>query len=137
MSKSNVHPEDAAAMRAQPMPGGKLRLYFTSHLPNAKAATYSAISSGDDSTVFTFEPGERFAVSGEDVLDCTVARLGDTWHYFAPVRLPDVNRRLLAYHATSKDGLKFVARPNLSLDAPAPPKGTAPKAKLAPPRKGA
>jgi hypothetical protein len=127
---------DGAARPCDPtlvlLPDGKLRLYFTSHLPNAKAATYSAISSGDDSTVFTFEPGERFAVSGEDVVDCTVARLGDTWHYFAPVWAADATRRLLAYHATSKDGLTFGAQPTLSLDAPAPPKGVGPKVKLAP-----
>jgi hypothetical protein len=113
---------DGAARPCDPtlvtLDDGRLRLYFTSHLKGEPAATFSAISSADEITVFTFEPGVRFRDSGNDVLDCAVTKLGQTWHYFAPVQKPDAQGRVLAYHATSKDGLTFETQKPLTLDTP-------------------
>jgi hypothetical protein len=97
---------------------GRLRMYFTTHLTGGKAATYSAISPATDGQSFAFEPGVRFADTDHDVLDSTVAKLGDTWHYFAPIDGLDKGRRM-AYHATSKDGLTFDRQPNITVDLPA------------------
>jgi hypothetical protein len=80
---------------------GRYRLYFTAAPREESPATYSAISS--DGVRYTFEPGLRFGVEGEPVLDCAVARLGETWHYFAPVQAD----RGRGYHAVSRDGLDF------------------------------
>jgi hypothetical protein len=84
---------------------GRYRLYFTSSGPEARnPATYSAVS--HDAIHFTFEPGRRFGVDGEMVLDCAVARLGELWHYFAPVP----NQPGRGFHAVSNDGLNFARR---------------------------
>jgi len=85
---------------------GWIRMYFTSDRRGAQssspsAATYSAVSS--DGVHYTFESGVRFAVDGKAVLDCAVARLGKTWHYYAPI--PGYSAG--AYHAVSADGLEF------------------------------
>lgn len=91
------------------LPDGRYRLYFTADTPEGRGpGTYSAISS--DAVNFRFEPGARFRVDGEKVLDCAVARLGETWHYFAPVQ--DAGR---GYHATSRDGLNFTRQPDVQL----------------------
>jgi hypothetical protein len=84
------------------MDDGRIRLYFTSHAPEMTSpATYSAVSS--DGIRYSFEPGTRFAVHDEPVLDCAVARIGKMWHYFAPIQGQDGR----AYHAESEDGLVF------------------------------
>jgi hypothetical protein len=101
---------------------GRLRLYFTSQVPGSKCATYSAVSPASDGMMFSFEQGVRFGDPGRDVLDCTVAKLGDTWHYFAPIDQADPQGRVVGYHAVSKDGLTFEARPNVTIDAPTNPK---------------
>jgi hypothetical protein len=97
---------------------GRLRLFFTSHVPGAKAATYSAISPAADGQTFSLEPGVRFADPDHDVLDCATAKLGDTWHYFAPIEGLDDKGRAVAYHAVSKDGLNFERQPNITVDQP-------------------
>lgn len=88
---------------------GRIRMYFTSdrrggRTPRPSAGTYSAVSS--DGVHYAFEPGVRFAVAGKAVLDCAVARLGKTWHYYAPV--PGYSGG--AYHAVSNDGLEFTRK---------------------------
>jgi hypothetical protein len=80
---------------------GRYRLYFTSGEPDRHAATYSAIST--DAVRYTFEPGRRVGIEGESVLDCAVAQLAGTWHYFAPAQR-GLGR---GYHAVSHDGLNF------------------------------
>lgn len=96
---------------------GRFRLYFScGEAPKRGSrgdgpATFSAIST--DALHFTFEPGVRFQVDHEWVIDCAVAKLGTTWHYFAPIQ----NQRGKAYHAVSDDGLKFTRSADLSIQA--------------------
>jgi hypothetical protein len=105
---------------------GKLRLYFTCTTPDRPLqGIYSAIS--EDGRTYRFEPGLRFAVEGEKVVDAAVARLGKTWHLYSPIEphvferrarvhaedpgAPGVGGRPSAvaggYHAVSEDGLTF------------------------------
>ena len=85
---------------------GRIRIYFSSN-PNGQlpldgdVATYSAISS--DGVHYTFESGVRFGVSERVVIDPAVLRVGDTWHYTAPIGRPEDG----AYHGVSTDGLTF------------------------------
>ncbi len=93
---------------------GRIRMYFTSDRRGGRtyrpsAGTYSAVSS--DGLHYTFELGIRFAVTGKAVLDCAVARLGKTWHYYAPVPAYSGG----AYHAVSKDGLEFTRQANMKI----------------------
>lgn len=82
---------------------GKIRLYFTSFPEGPgsmqRGQTYSAIS--EDGYTFNLEDGVRFKIDNGPVLDPTVLKIGDTWHYFAG-GTPGSN-----YHATSQDGLTF------------------------------
>jgi hypothetical protein len=84
---------------------GRLRLYFTSHNARGRGqqAIYSAISR--DGVAYEFEPGQRFGVEDGQrrAYDCAVAKLGATWHLYAPI--PDGSGR--GYHAVSADGLAF------------------------------
>lgn len=80
---------------------GSFRLYFTSKQDGGSTAIFSAASK--DAIHYTFEPGMRFGVDGENVVDCSVAKLGDSWHLYAPMPRGDGR----AYHATAKDGVKF------------------------------
>jgi hypothetical protein len=90
---------------------GRIRLYFTSDPGDHRGAgTYSAISK--DAIHYTFEPGARFRAENRLALDCSVQRLGNTWHYFSPVQ----NDRGRAYHAISTDGLAFTRTQDLSLE---------------------
>lgn len=90
---------------------GRFRLYFTSDPGDRKGAgTYSAISK--DAIHYTFEPGARFRAENRLALDCSVQRLGNTWHYFSPVQ----KDRGRAYHAVSVDGLSFTRTQDLSLE---------------------
>ncbi len=91
---------------------GRFRLYFTSHSPtNRTPAIYSAI--GADAIHFSFEPGARLADEGKKVVDCSVAKLGETWHMFAPVEGPSSSE---GYHAVSEDGLSFKRLTNVRVD---------------------
>lgn len=96
---------------------GRIRLYFTSNptgnrlIERDSTAIYSAVS--DNGLDYEFEPGERFGVAGERVLDCAVLRLGKTWHMYAPIGRPEDG----AYHAESADGLTFTRQADIpSLD---------------------
>ncbi len=89
---------------------GRVRMYFTmnKNTPGAIARIGSAISS--DGVQFALEPGDRFAVTGQMVIDCAAAQLNGTWQLIAPIQGADGS----AYRATSTDGLNFVRQPNLS-----------------------
>jgi len=94
---------------------GRIRMYFTSDQRSRGrdirpgAGTYSAISA--DGVHYTFEPGARFVVTGQTVLDCAVARLAERWHYYAPVQ----GQMGRAYHAVSEDGLNFTRQPDVTV----------------------
>ncbi|MBI2925890.1 MAG: exo-alpha-sialidase [Verrucomicrobia bacterium] len=90
---------------------GRLRLYFTSHNRERRTpAIYSAVSA--DGKRYKFEPGLRFGVEGERVIDCAVGQLGKQWHLFAPVQ----GARGEGYHAISDDGLSFRRLENVRID---------------------
>jgi hypothetical protein len=88
-----------------PLPDGRIRLYFTTN----RAPTFqqdrpwiaSAISA--DGLSFEVEPGVRFAVSGEIVIDCAAVLHRGVFHLFAPIQ----TGRGSGYHAVSRDGLSF------------------------------
>jgi len=102
---------------------GKLRLYFTcTTRERREPGIYSAIS--EDGKTFRFEPGMRFGVDNEKVVDPAVTRLGKTWHLFSPMEPPVHEAKMTAagepgrnlarpgesaggYHAISDDGLVF------------------------------
>jgi hypothetical protein len=91
---------------------GNFRLYFTSDPDGAgptKPRTYSAISS--DGLNFTLEGGVRFAVEEQEVLDPTLLKVDEVWHYFAGGVGEGVN-----YHATSVDGLNFTRTSDVQID---------------------
>ena len=115
-----------------PLPDGRVRLYFTSRRlrdPADLPAIYSALSAPDDATVYTFEPGPRFAVPGRGVIDCAVAVHRGVVHLFAPDNgaghpfdpgretrpASDRARPGHGYHAVSDDGLVFARRPDVSV----------------------
>lgn len=107
IGKEYIRPCDPALVI---LDDGKIRMYFTSQEPGVKnAATYSAISG--DGVHYTFEPGVRFQVDGRQVLDPTVVRLGNTWHYYAPLQRGPGK----GYHATSDDGLTFKAADEVTI----------------------
>lgn len=99
---------------------GRYRLYFTSH--EVKAAgelriqdaiwpgIHSAVS--EDCLQFKYEPGVRFAIDSEMVIDGAAVYWNGEWHLFAPIQGTPGG----AYHATSKDGLTFERQPDLHLD---------------------
>lgn len=94
------------------LPDGRIRIYFScspagSRILDASVGTFSALS--EDGVRYTFEPGVRFAGDGRPAIDPAVVRLGDTWHYTAPIGRPDEG----AYHAVSGDGLTFVRLPDI------------------------
>lgn len=116
-----------------PLPDGRVRLYFTSvrgrRIDEQPPAIYSGISTnGID---YVFEPGVRFAVEGRIVIDCAVALHNGVFHLYAPdngarrPRPPDGGdapqppeerpRSGVAYHATSRDGLEFTRRPDVTI----------------------
>jgi sucrose-6-phosphate hydrolase SacC (GH32 family) len=107
IGKDYIRPCDPALVV---LDDGKVRMYFTSQEQGVKnAATYSAISS--DGVHYTFEPGVRFQVDGRQVLDPTIVRLGNTWHYYAPQQRGPGK----GYHATSDDGLTFKAAEDVTI----------------------
>jgi hypothetical protein len=114
-----------------PLPGGRVRLYFTSVHQSAvqpqMPAIHSAVS--PDGVRYTVEPGVRFAVPGRPVIDCAVALHKGVFHLFAPdngTRLmgprgegpPDGQgpRPGIGYHATSRDGLEFTREEDVRVD---------------------
>jgi len=73
---------------------GRYRFYFTSHTRgNNRPAIYSAI--GSDGIHYSFEPGVRLADEGRHVVDCSVARLGQS---LAHVSRPWQGGKARGYH---------------------------------------
>jgi hypothetical protein len=109
-----------------PLPDGRVRLYFTSvrgrRIEEQPPAIYSAISS--NGVHYAVEPGIRFGIEGRIVIDCAVVLHKETFHLYAPDngaagRRPDEEDRRrtgVAYHATSRDGLKFTRQQDVNLD---------------------
>lgn len=87
---------------------GKIRMYFTVNIYKGErqkpdpTSYYSAIS--DDGIHYTFEAGERFNVSGTQILDPAVVVVNGIYHLTAP-KSPKSG----AYYATSSDGLTFAS----------------------------
>jgi hypothetical protein len=88
-----------------PLPDGRIRLYFTTNrarlFEQDRPWIASAISR--DGLSFEVEPGVRFAVAGETVIDCAAALHQGVFHLFAPIQ----SGRGGGYHAVSRDGLLF------------------------------
>jgi hypothetical protein len=115
-----------------PVPGGRVRLYFTSlrgrRFDESVPAIYSAIS--DNGVDYRFEPGMRFGVEGRIVIDCAVVLHKGVFHLYAPDNgvQPRFGERLedqagqtrprpgIGYHATSKDGLNFTRAADVRID---------------------
>ena len=94
---------------------GRVRMFVTrAARPGAGRAIPrigSAISR--DGVRFELEEGPRLEVDGEPVIDCAVARIGPTWHLFAPIQKSPGG----AYHAISEDGVKFTRVADVARDA--------------------
>jgi hypothetical protein len=95
---------------------GRVRLYFSSERgngfgPRGNRAVFSAISR--DGIHYEFEPGQRFGFPDAEAFDVAVVRLEGTWHLFCPI--PKSNGS--GYHATSKDGLKFIRQDDVTVEA--------------------
>jgi hypothetical protein len=89
---------------------GKLRLYFTcTTRERREPGIYSAIS--EDGQKFRFEPGMRFGVEGEKVVDPAVTRLGKTWHLFSPMEPRHARDATLPGDAPKSEGPQPGARP--------------------------
>jgi hypothetical protein len=114
-----------------PLPDGRMRLYFTSvqgrRIDEHRPAIYSAVST--NGLDYQFEPGVRFAIEGRPVIDCAVVLHQGIFHLYAPdngTRLPGPPREGrepagqppigTAYHATSKDGLKFAREKDVTIE---------------------
>lgn len=86
------------------------RLYFTGDpTGDMTPETYSAVSA--DGMNFTLEPGIRFGVTGEMVLDPSTLWTGDTLQYFAGGAPQGRN-----WHTRSVDGLNFTREPDFQLE---------------------
>lgn len=94
------------------------RLYFTSKPTTGKPEDkiinqgsppriYSAKTT--DGVHYTFEPGVRFEVPNEMVIDCAVVYDKKMFHLYSPVQ----KQRGKAYYATSSDGLNFSRMKNI------------------------
>ncbi|NQW30220.1 MAG: exo-alpha-sialidase [Ignavibacteria bacterium] len=96
--------------------GNSVRIYFSSSKTKPAGGldsvvdTYSAIGVGGIN--YTFESGERFGNPTRPVIDPTVFRYKNLWHYIAPIGAPQEG----AYYATSADGLNFDRRKNIASD---------------------
>ncbi len=99
-----------------PLEDGRVRVYFTSRDMEGdnEQATYSAVSG--DGVAYEFEPGKRFGVAGERVIDCACCLHEGSFYYYSPVQGHDGK----GYHAVSKDGLRFERRDDVSVDGRRP-----------------
>ena len=106
-----------------PLPDGRVRLYFTSlrgrQFEASTPAIYSAISA--NSVDYTFEPGMRYGIEGQPVIDCAVVLHQGVFHLYSPdngsrrgpgkrvvAEIIDSGPRSgVGYHAVSEDGLRF------------------------------
>lgn len=88
---------------------GRIRLYFTMNKLATGAIPRIGSAISTDGVHFDLEPGDRFAVSGQMVIDCAVSRLNGVWQLISPNQT--VNGT--AFRATSSDGLNFVRQADL------------------------
>ncbi len=98
-----------------PIEDGRVRVYFTSRDMEGdnEQATYSAVGDGVE---FTFEPGKRFGVQGERVIDCACCYHDGIFYYYSPVQQKDGS----GYHAVSRDGLAFERLPDVKVEGRRP-----------------
>lgn len=111
-----------------PLPDGRIRMYFISHLGSDAApgqtGVHSAVST--DGVQYKYEPGIRFTVPGRVVVDCAAGFHRDTFHIVVPdngTPAEFIGRRRRGepqpggngYHATSTDGLSFTRTADLTL----------------------
>lgn len=84
---------------------GRVRLYMTRNAKPGSGPSFSRIGSAisSDGERFRIEDGVRFAVDGEQVIDCAVTRFGPAWHLICPIQGGGGK----AYHAISDDGIHF------------------------------
>jgi hypothetical protein len=84
---------------------GRVRLYMTRNAKPGSGPSFPRIGSAisSDGERFKLEDGVRFAVEGEQVIDCAVTRFGPTWHLICPIQGGGGK----AYHAISDDGIHF------------------------------
>lgn len=104
---------------------GRIRLYITRNASHdfSKSIPHIGSAISTDGQNFTIEPGMRFAIAGEPVIDCAAARLGGIWHLISPIQAPKGNLQRpdpsaitgKAYHATSTDGLNFTRVADLAI----------------------
>lgn len=95
---------------------GKVRVFFTYMVGSRQFSEVTpsiASATSDDGIHFTRDPGIRFAIEDTPTIDCSAAKVGDTWHLVCPVMEGGSTR---AYHATSSDGLSFTRHEDLSGD---------------------
>ena len=87
------------------LPDGRIRLYFTTNRarPFEQDRPWIASAISSDGLSYDVEPGVRFAVINETVIDCAAALHRGVFHLFAPIQ----TGRGRGYHAVSKDGLRF------------------------------
>ncbi len=94
---------------------GRVRMYVTRAARAGAGRAIPRIGSAisRDGVRFELEEGPRLEVDGEPVIDCAVARIGPTWHLFAPIqKSPGAG-----YHAISEDGVKFTRVADVTRDA--------------------
>lgn len=108
LSSDLVRPFDPTLVQ---LPDGRYRIYFTSNARSGASspAIYSAVS--DDAVRFRVEDGTRFAPTAGTV-DAAVVLFDGTWHLYAHNQQANTGR---GFHATSTDGLVFVARPDVDV----------------------
>lgn len=96
-----------------PLPDGRIRLYFTTNTARTfeQARPWIASAVSDDGVRYVFEPGVRFAVPAEVVIDCAAVLQRGVFHLYAPIQ----EGKGRGYHATSADGLAFTRQADVSL----------------------
>ena len=95
------------------LPDGRIRLYFTTNrarlFEQDRPWIASAISS--DGLSFAVEPGARFGVASETVIDCAAVLHRGVFHLYSPME----TGRGSGYHAVSRDGLSFERAADVSV----------------------
>lgn len=82
---------------------GDYRLFFTTHELGMDVDFFYGSAISEDGIHYVFEEGERFRITGGDVVDGSVARAGENWYMLAPLAKQDGK----AVDAVSADGLTF------------------------------
>jgi hypothetical protein len=84
---------------------GRVRLYMTRNEfgPWGPGEPFIGSAVSADGQDFDLEEGVRFAVEGQVTIDAACAFFRGAWHLFVPCQ----DRPWLAFHAVSRDGLRF------------------------------